>query len=420
MTIPSFLTSLDAVSLILLFWYTTLIEIPRYVIGAILVAAGALWSGRTDAAESDLTVSVLLVGHNEARALRACVTALAEQTIAGEPDRMEVIVVDDGSTDGMAEEAVRLRREGLIDQVLRLNQRGGKVAGVNLGLTMCKGAIIVIADVDTTFDRDGLARLLEQFVDPRVGGVGGDLGVRNADASLLTRHQAIEYAIGISLGRRISDLFGTLSIISGAFGAFRRAAIDSVGGLDVEVGEDADLTMKLRRAGWLIRFAPEARALTNVPETLPVLINQRLRWDRGIVTIWLRKFRGGLDPRQSNFRLSDVAVLADVVLFQVLLAVAFPAYVLWLVYHFGSFAGIILGATLVGYIALDLLAFLAAAAVNIRRPVGMLPYLPFYTLLQVTVMRVVRLVALFQEFVFRSSYRDPYVPARVMQQVDRI
>src|SRR4029450_4604104 len=102
----------------------------------------------------------------------------------------------------------------------------------------------------------------------------GNLGVRNASASLLTRHQAVEYALGISLGRRIADALGTPPIVSAAFGAFRRSAIDQVGRQDVEVGEDADLTMKLRRAGWRIRFAPEAVALTDGPGTLTQLRGQ--------------------------------------------------------------------------------------------------------------------------------------------------
>jgi cellulose synthase/poly-beta-1,6-N-acetylglucosamine synthase-like glycosyltransferase len=296
MSALSFLRSLDTTSIILLFWYTTLLEIPRYTIGAFLVATSSLWPPRAGAAESGLTVSVVLVGHNEAQALAACVEALAEQTIARKPGRMQLIVVDDGSTDGMADIARRLQRERKIDEMLRLNLRGGKSAGVNLGLSVCKGDIVIISDVDTTFDRDAFAMILRHFADPGIGAVSGNLGARNASATLVTRHQAIEYAIGISVGRRIADMLGMLSIVSGAFGAFRRTAVEAVGRQDVEVGEDADLTMKLRRAGWHIGFAPEARALTQVPETISALIAQRLRWDRGLITIWARKFRGALDP----------------------------------------------------------------------------------------------------------------------------
>jgi cellulose synthase/poly-beta-1,6-N-acetylglucosamine synthase-like glycosyltransferase len=329
-----------------------------------------------------------------------------------------VIVVDDGSTDGMLDVALDLRREGKIDTVLHLGHRGGKSAAVNLGLSACTGDIVVISDIDTTFDRSAFAEIVGYFADPRVGAVSGNLGVRNTYASLITRHQAIEYAIGISLGRSVQDALGILSIVSGAFGAFRRSAIEQVGGQDVEVGEDADLTMKLRRAGWHIRFAPDAHALTDVPETVSALIAQRLRWDRGLVTIWMRKFRGVFDPRQFTFRLIDVIALADVVGYQVLLAFAFPIYLIWLYIYFGDLAAIIIEATLIGLMALNLLAFVAAAAIGIHTPFRLILYLPLYTVLQLTLMRVVRIVAIVQELIFRRSYRDPFVPARVMSQVE--
>jgi poly-beta-1,6-N-acetyl-D-glucosamine synthase len=420
MSALSFLRSLDAKSLILLFWYTTLLEIPRYVIGALVTTAIVLWWRPVRAAASDLTLSVVLVGHNEQRPLRACVEALAEQTVLADGGVMQVVVVDDGSTDRMTDVARALQREGKIDTLLRLEHRSGKSAGVNLGLSACRGDIVIIADVDTTFDRDAFAEMLVYFADPSVGAVSGNIGVRNLSASLMTRVQGIEYAIGFSLGRRVADALGILSIVSGAFGAFRRAAIEQVGRQDVEVGEDADLTMKLRRAGWRIRFAPEANALTIVPETVATLIAQRLRWDRGLVTIWLRKFRGAFDPRESTFRLLNMLSVVDVLIFQVVLALAFPGYLIWLYYYFGNFAITIIGATLLGYAAINLLAFFAAAAVGLQTPFRLVLYLPLYTVLHITVMRAVRLFAIIQEIVFRSSYQDLYVPSHVMRQVDMV
>jgi biofilm PGA synthesis N-glycosyltransferase PgaC len=419
MDIIAFLGSLDAMSLLLLFWYTTLFEVPRYVIGGVVTGIAALSDGPREALDTDLTVSVILVGHNEALRLRDCVSALGEQSLQ-ERSRLQVIVVDDGSTDGMADIAHDLQREGLVNEVIRLRHRSGKSAGVNLGLGSCDSDIVVIADIDTSFDRDALAIILGHFAaNPRLGAISGDLGVRNERSTLITRCQAIEYGISISLGRRIADMLGILSIVSGAFGAFRRTAIESVGGQDIEVGEDADLTLKLRRAGWRVRFVPEARALTSVPETVSALIAQRLRWDRGIVTLWLRKYRGVFDPRQSTFRLIDVLASLDVLLFQFFLPLAFPIYLIWLWLHFGGFALTIIGATLVGYLFLDLMAVLATATIRVERPFSLLGYLPLYSVLQL-VMRVIRLVAIFQELIFRTSYRDPYVPARVMRTATRV
>lgn len=131
----SFLQSLDAMSLIVLFWYTTLLEIPRYAIGTLIVATTRMWRRAKPPIKTNLAVSVVLAGHNEAKSLRACVEAVAEQTIIAELGGIEVIVVDDGSTDRMSEVARQLRGEGKVDEVLRLKQRGGKSAAVNLGIS---------------------------------------------------------------------------------------------------------------------------------------------------------------------------------------------------------------------------------------------------------------------------------------------
>jgi poly-beta-1,6-N-acetyl-D-glucosamine synthase len=414
----SFLSSLDLTSIVMLFWYTTLLEVPRYTIGALIVPVVMFWTDRRRPVDTDISLSVILVGHNEEKPLRTCLESLGEQTIRSTCRLFQIVVVDDGSTDKMSEVAKALQREGKIDHVLRLEQRGGKSAGVNLALSVCTGDIIVISDIDTTLDRNALAELVSYFSDPTVGAVSGNLGVRNESASLMTRFQAIEYTIGLSLGRCIADALGILAVISGAFGAFRRIAIESVGGQDVEVGEDADLTMKLRRAGWRLRFAPEAYALTDVPESVSAFIAQRLRWDRGLITIWARKFRGALDPRQAAFRLADATAIFDVILFQVLLTMAFPVYIVWLLYYFGGFATTIIGATFIGYAFLDALVFVGAAAIGLRTPHWLILYLPLYTFLQASLVRPVRLIAIVQELIFRSSYRDPYVPRRVMSQVE--
>jgi poly-beta-1,6-N-acetyl-D-glucosamine synthase len=415
------LLSMDLLSLIVLFWHACFFELPRYTIGAIVVLLTSRWIPERSGECDDLSLTILLVGHNEAKTLRKAVDGLAEQTIAQKRGRLHIIVVDDGSTDGMTEIARELQREGKIAQVLRSHQRGGKSASINLGLTACSSDVVFNTDVDTTFDRDAFEIMLGYFADPRVGAVAGNLGVRNPLASLTTRHQAIEYAIGLTLGRSIADTLGILSIVSGAFGGYRRAAIESVGGHDVEVGEDADLTLKIRRAGWKIRFAPDALGLTDVPETVAALIAQRLRWDRGIITIWARKFRGVFNPQQSAFRLLEVWAVIDVIFYQGVLTLAFPVYLIWLFYYFGDFAWTVIATTLIAYFLADILTFaIAAMSGALARPLRLLPYIPFYTIMQITLMRIVRSIALIQEVVFRSSYRDPFVPARVMRQVERL
>lgn len=416
----AFIQSMDLYSFVYFFWFTLLFEIPRYAVGAIIVPIHLLWrKSWTPEKDIHLSLSIVLAGYNEEKALRPCIESLAEQTVAKRPGGIEVIVIDDGSTDRMSAVAFELQREGKIDRVFKLQERGGKGAAINLGLSAASGDIIVISDIDTSYDRDAFAQMLRCFDDPTVGAVAGDLGVRNASASLITRYQAMEYALSISLGRCISEMFGTLTIVSGAFGAFRRVALDAVGQQDVEMAEDGDLTLKLRRAGWRIRFAPEAHALTEVPETIPAFISQRLRWDRSLITVWVRKYRGAIDPRNANFRLKDVLAYLDIILFEVQLGFWFIGYVVWLFYYVGEFAFVVLLAMLIGDSFLNLLALGAAAAVGIRSPLNLLIYLPLLTVYQVILLRVIRIVSVVQELILRRDFSNPYQPPRVWKQVER-
>jgi cellulose synthase/poly-beta-1,6-N-acetylglucosamine synthase-like glycosyltransferase len=420
------LKQLDAESLVRLFWYTVLFDLPRYAVGSLIVLTTPLTRGllapRDEGHESSfeklLTFSVVIAGHNEAKALRRCVAAIREQTIMGD-GRGEIIVIDDGSSDDTARVMADLRRQGAVDVALALGLRGGKSAAVYLGLRHCTRDVVIIVDVDTSFDRDAFERLLEPFANPEIGAVCGNLRLRNPLVSMVTRFQAIEYLISISLGRRVSDVLGVLSIVSGAFGAFRREVLQAVGGYDVEVGEDADLTLKLIWAGWRIAFAPEARASTDAPETFEALLRQRLRWDRGVVTIWGRKYRRALDPHYNNFTIGMTLILADVFFFDALLGVAMITYLFWLFLTFGGFAWVLLVATMGVYVGLAVATLLAAAFVERDADaLALLPYVPFYTLMNFAVMRLVRLAAFVDELVFRRSYRDPYVPRRVMDQVE--
>jgi poly-beta-1,6-N-acetyl-D-glucosamine synthase len=414
----SFLSSLDLITLIEFFWFTVLFEIPRYVLGAFFVPFMVALRRKPDL--PPLTLSVVVAGNNGARALPAFAQSIAEQTLLARLGQIQLIVVDDGSTDNMFQVARDLRDSGKLDVALRLEQRGGKNAAINLALAACTGEIIIICDIDTSFNRDAFAELVLFFADTKVGAVSGNLAPRNANASLITRNQAIEYAVSISLGRCVSDAFGTLQVVSGAFGAFRRSAIEAVGGEDPEAGEDVDLTMKLRRSGWRIRFAPNAHALTDVPETLAQLTAQRLRWDRVLVTIWLRKYRANLNPRLASFRLIDALAFLDIFYFDIALGPAYLAYLIWLAYYIGNFAVVILGAMLLGDAILNTISLFAAAAIGIQSPLRLFIYLPFYTFMQSTVVKLVRTIAVFQELALVYSRKDSYVPRNVLKEVDEI
>lgn len=411
-----FLLSLDFWGFVRMFWHALFIELPRFLIPGLLIALMHMFSSPKPHRERvGHVVTVLLPGHNEADRLEVAIESMRLQSRP--PD--EIIVIDDGSSDAMSAIAKRMKRNGLIDYALSTRLRAGKSAAANLGLGYARGDIIVIADVDTTYDDDAFARLLEPFDDPKCGAVSGNLGVRNWGASTVARWQAVQYLESISLGRRVTDMLGILYIVSGAFGAFRRRAITQVGGWDVGPGEDADITVKVRQAGWDVHFAPDAWALTDVPETLLALISQRLRWNRSLVRVRMRKFWRLLDPRQASFSLRNALGVVDVLFYQLFLSISFAIYLVWLFLAYGAFAWVVLGATTLFYAMLGLIGFLAACAVS--GDYGRLSLLPealTYGPFNNYVLRFVRLYAVIDELIFRHSYDDDYVPRKVRERTE--
>lgn len=410
-----YLFNLDAAALVAAFSVSVLLDIPRYTFAFLAVLVSEISGARRRRAKRVRlpAISVIIPGHNEAHCIRRCVLSLREQTV----ENLEILCVDDGSTDGMAAEICRLRAEGLIDVGLVSRIRSGKSSACNLALSRAGGDVVVIVDADCTFDRDAVENLVLPLLDPTVGAVSGNIAVRNAGASAIAGVQSVEYLVGISLGKRALDFLNVVACASGAFSAFRKSAVLGIGGMDIGPGEDLDLTLRLRQAGWRVRFAHEAWCLTDVPVTLAGLVRQRLRWERDALRLRLRKHRRILDPRNRGASVADLVHQFDYVVTNLLVTLVFPLYVGWLVLTYGAAAWPILGSVTVGYVLLDLVAFVAALIV-VDRPgaVRALPYALMLGVFNAYLLRLVRLAAYAQEWIFRRSYDDDYVPTRVRRR----
>ncbi|WP_199550848.1 glycosyltransferase [Streptomyces sp. N35] len=227
-------------------------------------------------------VSVLVPAYNEAKCIENTVRSLMSSD-----HPVEVIVIDDGSTDGTARLVEGLRLPGV--RVIR-QHNAGKPAALNRGVANARHDLIVMMDGDTVFEPSTVRELVQPFGDPRVGAVAGNAKVGNKD-SLIGAWQHIEYVMGFNLDRRMYDLLRCMPTIPGAVGAFRRSALERVGGMsDDTLAEDTDITMALHRDGWRVVYAENARAWTEAPETVQQLWSQRYRWSYGTMqAIWKHK-----------------------------------------------------------------------------------------------------------------------------------
>ncbi|KOX00951.1 bi-functional transferase/deacetylase [Streptomyces sp. NRRL B-1140] len=267
-------------------------------------------------------VSVLVPAYNEAKCIENTVRSLAESD-----HPIEVLVIDDGSSDGTSRivEAMGLPNVRVVRQL-----NAGKPAALNRGVANARYDLIVMMDGDTVFEPSTVRELVQPFGDPRVGAVAGNAKVGNKD-SLIGAWQHIEYVMGFNLDRRMYDVLRCMPTIPGAVGAFRRSALERVGGMsDDTLAEDTDITMALHRDGWRVVYAENARAWTEAPETVQQLWSQRYRWSYGTMqAIW--KHRRALVDKGPSGRFGRVG-LPLVALFMVLAPLLAPLIDVFLVY----------------------------------------------------------------------------------------
>ncbi|WP_211270711.1 glycosyltransferase family 2 protein [Streptomyces yerevanensis] len=323
----------------------------------------ASFAGYEDAAGSPFTppISVIMPAYNEAAGITEAVRAM----LLLHYPVFEVVVVDDGSTDGSLDAladafdlaevdhvvpedipmrgrvtSLHLPRGGSVPLVVARKDNGGKADALNVGINLARYPLLCMVDADSILDSQALLAVAKPFSDDplRVVATGGVVGIANGctveagrvvrahvPAELLGRAQVVEYLRAFFLGRTGWSKVGGLLIIAGAFGLFRRDAVVAVGGMDPDcIGEDAELVVRLHRhlreqgrrhRDYRIVFVTEPISWSEAPSRLRVLGCQRRRWQRGLTEILLKHRRMIGNPRYGRIGL---VALPFYVLFELL------------------------------------------------------------------------------------------------------
>jgi len=273
-----------AVSPFLLFgavcFYFGLVSLAYYP----LALAYPFWSQRLQrrarAEKYAPSVSVLIPAYNEERTLAATLAS----ALASDYMRFEVIVIDDGSTDGTAAEAGKFLADARVKVLSKPN--GGKASALNQGIAAATGDIILFTDADSVFAPDTIANGVAYFVDPEVGAVSGD-DTPFEPRGPLQKMLVITSHIGTGFVRRALSSIGVLQIISGNLGLVRADLLRRVGGFREIWGEDLELTLRLHRAGARVVYGAATRVLAECPHTIAGLWKQRVRWMRSYIKVVL-------------------------------------------------------------------------------------------------------------------------------------
>ncbi|MBC7487274.1 MAG: glycosyltransferase family 2 protein [Cytophagaceae bacterium] len=410
------------------FWYFFAFELGRYVFFDFIVvlvykcnrylkhedrviAKEKLW------AELPF-VSVIVPGKNEGKHIYKLVRSLSEQTYKN----FEIIVVDDGSSDKTALIGRDMERNGLVSLFLSNEVRGGKASAANLAFRYAKGKYVLHLDADCSFHRDAIENSLFPFyMDPQLGAVGGNLEVRDPGKNICTSLQAIEYLKTIGIGRMVTSYLGIYSIISGAFGMFRKDVLDQVKGWDIGPGLDGDITMKIRKLGYKVHFEPTAIGLTSVPNTFGKLAKQRLRWNKSIVRFRMRKHKDVFSPG-AHFRFINFFASAENIFFNVILNILWYVHVSDMIVNFSDLLIYILPMNLLLYTLANFLQFWVVLmfSADYKNRLSLIPYLPLMVFYNGYYMRIIKTLAHFREMFLWSSYNDPWNPSKSSQQAKRL
>ena len=232
-------------------------------------------------------VTVLVPAFREASGINATLEVLHHLDYPN----YEVLVVDDGSPDDTALIAQRHVERDPRFRLLAKTVNEGKALAMNDAMPLVRGSVMVVVDADARLHRDALRAIAAHFVRlPRVGAVTGNPRVSNR-GTIVAELQTLEFTSIVSLLRRAQVVWGRILTVSGVVSAFRVSALRDVGLFDPSMAtEDIDVSWRLQRRFYDIRYEPRALVDMTVPATLPALWRQRRRWALGLVQV-LRRHR---------------------------------------------------------------------------------------------------------------------------------
>jgi poly-beta-1,6-N-acetyl-D-glucosamine synthase len=227
-------------------------------------------------------VTVLIAARNEAERIQETISCIARQDY---PGPIEVLVVDNGSTDGT--QAVAEAYGAATGQPVRCisEPRPGKSHALNTGLAAVGTELVITLDADTLPHPRAVRQLVARLLSapPDVQAVAGSVLVRNSRDNLWTRMQEWDYFLGIASVKRMQGLYQGTLVAQGAFSLYRTEAVAEAGGWPDAIGEDIVLTWQLMRQGARVYYEPSAVAFTAAPARLVHLARQRARWARGMI-----------------------------------------------------------------------------------------------------------------------------------------
>lgn len=240
------------------------------------------------------TVSIVMPAYNEEKFIVTSIRTLLELDYP--KDKLELIIVDDGSTDNTYKVAKAFESATLH---VHTKENGGKGAALNFGLKKATGELVATMDADSYVTKDTIRQLIPYFSEKGVMAVTPAVKIQESN-SWLKEFQRVEYLM-ILFSRKLLSFIDSVPVTPGPFSMFRREVFGKVGYFDEHnLVEDQEIALRIQAANYKIRSSMTADVFTEPPDNMADLITQRVRWQRGgIRNYW--KYRHMIKPEYGDF-----------------------------------------------------------------------------------------------------------------------
>lgn len=264
-------------------------------------------------------VSIMVPAHNESIVIRRTVMALLNFDYP--KDKYEIIVINDNSSDNSSEVLKEIQRKNPHRKIIAINTDKiaggkGKSNALNIGLSVASGTVIAIYDADNTPETNALTLLVENLMsDDKLGAVIGKFRTRNKNSSIITRFVNIETLAHQCMNQAGRWFLFNLCTIPGTNFVMRRSLIEEMGGWDTKaLAEDTEISFRIYRMGYKIKFMPLAVTWEQEPHLLKTWFKQRTRWAKGNLYVLASNFKYAFDKTAGPMRLDVIYYAAVYVL----------------------------------------------------------------------------------------------------------
>jgi len=228
-------------------------------------------------------VSIIIPSYNEEKVIERTINSILKTNYINK----EIIVVDNGSND----QSLKILEQYKDKIKIKSEIKKGKSNAINKGILSSRGEILIIMDADTTVETDSIFNIVQPFEkNPLLGAVTGNIKILNP-TNMHTKIQVLEYALASQISKAALASQNAVTIVSGAFGAFKKSAVlkdgKSVFSNDT-LTEDLDASISILKRGYTTTFASNATAHTEAPTNIKDLIKQRTRWYRGLIQGYIK------------------------------------------------------------------------------------------------------------------------------------